>query len=367
MNRLLCLLAFLSSSCLLSSCLVGRYVVYNFSDIRDHQKFPSRPLQQGGQPFLFAGTATGKAPRSIDHKGKKLSFDDYLKQSNTVAFMIIQNDTIQYEQYFRGYDQASVVPSFSMAKSFTSILIGTAIDDGLIRSVAEPVTNYVPELKGSGLDGVTIEHLLQMTSGIRFKESYYSPFAGAASYYYGRNLRKKLFRMRPKEAPGKSFEYISGGTQLLGLVLERSLKGKTVSDYFSEKIWGPLGMEYNASWSIDQRKAGMEKTFCCVNAVARDYAKIGRLYLNGGEWNGRQIVSRDWVKASTKFDTSHGSVPYYQYQWWLPSRAGDFMAQGHLGQYIYVHPGKKLIIVRLGKNGGGVDWWTTFTSLAAGY
>src|SRR5690606_30487272 len=143
------------------------------------------------------------------------------------------------------------------------------------KSASEPITAYVPELKDNGLEGVTIEHLLQMTSGIKFQESYYSPFAGAASYYYGKHLRKKLAKMRPKQAPGLSFDYISGGTQLLGLVLERALKGKTISAYFTEKVWRPLGMEYDASWSIDQKKDGMEKTFCCVNTVARDYAKIG--------------------------------------------------------------------------------------------
>src|SRR5690606_15577430 len=135
--------------------------------------------------------------------------------------------------------------------------------------------------------------------------------------------------------------------------------------YFTEKVWRPLGMEYDASWSIDQKKDGMEKTFCCVNAVARDYAKIGRLYLNEGAWNGEQIVSRDWVKASTGVDTSKGSARFYQYQWWLPTGSGDFLAQGHLGQFIYVNPAKDLVIVRLGKNNGGVEWWPVFTSLAA--
>ena len=356
-----------ASSFLMSSCVVGKFVFYNFSDIRDHKKFPNRSVAKGSTTFLFPEAAKGKVPRSVTYKGKELPFEDYLKRSNTVAFLIIQNDSIQYEQYFRGYDKASVVPSFSMAKSFTSILIGCAIDDGLIKSVQEPITNYVPELKKNGLDNVTIEHLLQMTSGIRFKESYYNPFSGAANYYYGRHLRKKLGHMHLQQAPGRSFKYISGGSQLLGLVLERALKGKTISAYLSEKVWQPLEMEYDASWSIDQKKNGMEKTFCCVNTVARDYAKIGRLYLNDGNWNGRQIVSKNWVKTSTSVDTSKGSAWYYQYQWWLPSKSGDFLAQGHLGQYIYVNPAKKLIMVRLGKNEGNVDWWMVFTSLAGGY
>src|SRR5690606_36816833 len=123
-----------------------------------------------------------------------------------------------------------------------------------------------------------------------------------------------------------------------------------------EKLWTPLQMGFDATWNIDKKKNGLEKTFCCVNARARDFAKIGRLYLNNGNWNGKQLVSENWVNNSTKIDTSNGSAWYYQYQWWFPSSDGDFVAQGILGQYIYVNPKKNLIIVRLGKNKGEVDW-----------
>jgi CubicO group peptidase (beta-lactamase class C family) len=167
-------------------------------------------------------------------------------------------------------------------------------------------------------------------------------------------------KLKLKGVPGESFEYVSGNTQLLGLVLERALKGKTVTQYFQERIWTPLEMEYDASWSIDRKKGGTEKTFCCVNARARDFAKIGRLYLNKGNWNGKQIVSKEWVEASTKASLKDGSVDYYQYQWWLPSTTGDFMAEGILGQYVYVNPAKNMVIVRMGKNNGRVDWSNFF-------
>jgi CubicO group peptidase (beta-lactamase class C family) len=206
-----------------------------------------------------------------------------------------------------------------------------------------------------------------MTSGIEFNESYFNPFGDAASFYYGRNLRKEIAEMKSKTEPGTKFAYASGNTQLLGLVLERALKGKTVTTYLQEQLWGPLGMEYDASWSIDRKTDGLEKTFCCLNARARDYAKIGRLYMNKGNWNGKQIVSENWVNESTKLDTSNGSPRYYQYQWWIPTPNEDFMAQGILGQYIYVHPTKNLIIVRLGKTEGKADWWSIFTSLAEAY
>ena len=348
---------------LLTSCQLGRFVFYNFADIKDHKKFQSRPLTAATSPFNFQITNKGKFPKELNN----IPFDKYLEDNKTVVFLIIKNDTIQYEKYFKGYDKESIVPSFSMAKSVTSILIGCAIDEGLIKSVDEPITSYIPELKKNGLDKVTIKHLLQMTSGIKFNESYVNPFGDAASFYYGLNLRKEIGKMKLKTEPGKKFEYVSANTQLLGLVLERSLKDKTITSYLQEKIWTPLEMEYDASWSIDRKKNGLEKTFCCLNARARDFAKIGRLYKNKGDWNGKQIVSQKWVEESTKLDTSEGSANFYQYQWWLPTPNEDFMAEGILGQFVYVNPKKDLIIVRLGKNEGKADWWTIFTSLAKAY
>jgi CubicO group peptidase (beta-lactamase class C family) len=351
------------ASTLLTSCQLGRFVFYNFADIKDHKKFQSRPLTADTSPFNFQTTNSGKFPKELDGK----PFDKYLEDNKTVAFLIIKNDTIQYEKYFKGYDKQSIVPSFSMAKSVTSILIGCAIDQGLIKSVDEPITNYIPELTKNGFEKVTIKHLLQMTSGIKFNESYVNPFGDAASFYYGRNLRKVIGKMKLKSEPGKRFEYVSGNTQLLGLVLERSLKGKTITSYLQEKLWTPLEMEYDASWSIDRKKNGLEKTFCCLNARARDFAKIGRLYKNKGNWNGKQIVSQKWVEESTKLDTSEGSAKFYQYQWWLPTPNEDFMAEGILGQFVYVNPTKDLIIVRLGKKEGKTNWWGVFTSLAKVY
>lgn len=346
------------------SCKLGRFVVYNFADIKDYKKFPSRPLTAGETKFLFDSTAKGKYPKELMMGGKSLPFDTVLKENNTVAFLVIRNDTIQYEKYFNGYERESIVPSFSMAKSITSILIGCAIDDGLIQSVDEPITNYLPELKKNGFEKVTLKHILQMTSGLDFSESYYNPFGEAASFYYGLNLKREVAKLKLKAQPGTQFEYVSGNTQLLGSVLQKALKGKTITQYFQEKLWTPLEMEYDGSWSLDKEKDGTEKTFCCVNARARDFAKIGRLYLNKGKWNGKQIVSEKWITESTTVDTTAGGVDYYKYQWWLPTTTGDFMAQGILGQFIYVNPAKNLIIVRLGKNSGSINWEGLFVAMA---
>lgn len=355
---------FITIVLLFSSCQLSRFVFYNFADIKDYKKFPKRDLIAPENKFIFHSSSLKKLPDSITVNGKRKGLEKYMEENKTVAFLIIQNDSIYYEKYFKGYNQTSIVPSFSMAKSITSILIGCAIDDGLIQSVNEPITNYIPELKDNGMENLTIESVLQMTSGIEFKESYFNPFGHAAAFYYGRNLPKKIDKLKMARQPETKFEYVSGNTQLLGLILERALKNKTITDYFNEKLWQPLGMEYDASWSIDQKKNGLEKTFCCVNARARDFAKIGRLYLNNGNWNGKQIVSSEWVKNSTKIDTTKGSAWYYQYQWWLPNKTGDFMAEGILGQFIYVNPSKNLIIVRLGKNNGEIPWSNFFPKLA---
>ena len=367
MKHLRILILIFISSGLLNSCKVGRFFIYNFADIHDYKKFPNRTAHNDSITFQFAVAEKGRVPKEVGVAGKNYPFEPYLKDNKTVAFFIIQNDTIQYEKYFRGYDQSSIVPSFSIAKSVTSILVGCAIDEGLITSVNEPVTNYIPELIENGFEEVTIENLLQMTSGLKFNESYFNPFGDAATFYYGINLRKAISNLKLNDNPENKFNYVSGDTQLLGLVLERALKTKTLTEYLEERLWIPLEMEYDATWSLDRKKNGLEKTFCCINARARDFAKIGRLYLNKGNWNGKQIVSESWVDQSTKIDTTHGSAWYYQYQWWLPTRTGDFMAQGILGQYIYVNPNSNVVIVRLGKNHGDADWWEILASLGKAY
>lgn len=356
---------------LLGGCTVGRFFIYNFADTRDYRKFPTRPLPASPEPFHYAEATTEKAPRHIISAGKELAFDAFLEKYRTVAFLVIQRDTIVYEHYFKGYDPAHVHTSFSMAKSVMSMLIGCAIADGMIADVDQPVTDFIPELRENGFGKVTVEHLLQMTSGLKFNESYSNPFGDAATFYYGRRLYKSMAKMKLKRPPGEHFEYQSGSSQLLGWVLERALQKagdpRTITAYANDKLWAPLGMEFPASWSIDRKKGGIEKTFCCINAPARDFAKLGSLYLHQGAWRGKQLVPKEWVARSTRVDTTNGSAWYYQYQWWLPSPEGDFQAQGILGQYIYVDPARELVMVRLGTNHGKVDWTSVLRSLAKAY
>lgn len=354
----------------MQSCEVGRFIIYNFADINDYKKFPKREIEKGQTSFQFPMATNPKAPKKYknDSTGVELSFDDYLKKDKTVAFVIIHNDSIQYEKYFYGYDKASIVPSFSMAKSVLSMLIGVAIDDGYIHSVNDSIGNYIPNLKSKELQNTSILQLLQMTSGLKFNENYNNPFGHVAAFYYGKHLRKKSRRLKIKDDPDYKFDYKSGNSQLLGLVLDNALpKGETISSYLQEKIWQPLHMQFDASWSLDDKQDdAIEKTFCCLNARALDFAKLGRLYLKKGRFNGKQIVPEKWVERSTKVDTTAGSAWFYQYQWWLPTKNGDFLADGYLGQYIYVNPKKNLIIVRLGKD-EDQDWFNILPFIASLY
>jgi len=351
-------LAFIGLIFLFSSCLPGRFIWYNFSDITDHKIFPSRPLPKSEAPFRFIDAQRTDSIGDIN----LFKVDSMVRANNSVAFLIIRNDSILYEQYYQKYTDESVVASFSAAKSYTSALIGAAIADGFIKNVSEPITNYIPELKSKvGFDNITIEHLLQMTSGIKANESYYNPFGQAARLYYGRSLRNYIKRLEVEYEPGTRFAYRSINTQLLGLIVERAT-GKTSTDYLNEKIWKHLGTEHDASWSIDRKKDGLEKTFCCINATARDFAKFGRLYLNEGFWNGMQLIPADWVRQSTTPTEENGGSKRYKYQWWLTKNG--YEANGLHGQFIYVSPVKNVIIVRLGKRSEKFPWEALFDQLA---
>lgn len=350
-----------------SSCLVWKFVRYNYSDITDYKIFPYRTIAKQEPVFHF----TDKTPHDNltdtlqinDLYGNFYTLNEFLATTPTVAFLIIRNDTILYEKYFNSYENSSVVASFSMAKSFVSALTGIAIEEGYIKNENQSVTDFVTELKGTDISKITIKHLLQMTSGIKYTERYNDPFSDVSRHYYGKNMRKILNNIKLQHEPGLIHRYKSIDSQLLGLVLEKAT-GKTLSEYLQEKIWKPLGMQYDATWSLDIEDNGIEKAYCCLNARAIDFAKFGRLYLNKGNWNGVQIIPSQWVDKSTMVDTTGNKPWFYQYNWWLVSRIyGDYWANGHHGQYVYVYPSKNIIIVRLGLREGKQHWGNIFRQL----
>lgn len=341
---------------MISSCKVSRFVYYNFADITDHKIFPKREISidPTNLPFQYPVSDNPVEFGYMKFEDQQMPFDEYLEENETVAFLIIKNDTIIYEKYFNDYEESSIVASFSVAKSITSILIGCAIEDGLIKSEFDHIDKYLPELKIDGIHNLSIYDLLQMRSGLKYEESYWNPFGDAANFYYGTDIKKYVNELEFIHEPGTKFHYSSGDAQILGLLLEKVLNGKSISKYLEEKLWIPLGMEYPASWSLD-KKEGVEKTFCCLNARARDFAKIGSLYLKEGNWQGKQILPRSWVKKAAVIDTNTTSQWYYSYQWWHTGNE-DYFAQGILGQYIYINPKENTVIVGLGKENGEVSW-----------
>ncbi len=379
---------------------MARYLLWRTSDIRDYEKFPFHEVHNESPPYLFAVNLKEDEIRSlfnqIDYtwrgtRNKIGDLDAFLSDTGTTALLVIQDDALLYEKYFNGYQRDSINTSFSMAKSFTSALIGAAIEDGAIGGVNDPLIQYIPELRGKGLDNVTLRNLLMMTSGLQYRDTKLPgdidfPWGSDPLTYYFPDLRKTALSVVPEEAPGLHFHYNNYHPLLLGMVLERTTK-KSVAAYLEEKIWTQLGMEFPGSWSIDSEESGFEKMESGINARSIDFAKFGRLFLNRGNWNGRQILPEEWVAESTtppaaqpadyyaRYADSVGAGPffshgdgYYKYMWWGYSNSGgeyDFFADGHLGQFIYVCPQKNLIIVRNGKTTGKVDFWPDILHAAA--
>ena len=287
---------------------------------------------------------TSKIPEAYVHD---------IERMNTIAYLIIKDDSIRHEEYWSGYGDTSHTSSFSMAKSFVSILVGIAIQEGKIKSLDQPVSDFLPEFKEGANSKVAIRHLVTMSSAVNFNESYVNPFGFAAEAYYGSDLRKLVFKFYVDGEPGKTFDYQSGNTQLLGFIL-RKATGMSLAEYASEKLWIPLQAKHDAYWSLDH-KDGDEKAYCCFNSNARDFARIGKLYLDSGRWNGTQVVPEQYVlesvqPAPTLDDGAQNQR--YGYSWWLlPSYKGHdiFYARGILGQYIIMIPDLKMIVVRLGK------------------
>ncbi len=338
-----------------------KIVFYNCGDIDDYKIFPNRRLQASPKPFQFREAIDpSRLPRFVRIKeNRKIPLNQFLQSTNTIAFLAIKDDVLIYEKYFDGRTSNSISMSFSVTKAIFSALVGIAIEEGVIRSLEQPITDYIPELADRGFKQVKLKHLLQMTSGTTYADRGLldNPFGKQARLSYTDNIEKELLSLRLKQQPGTTFLYKSVDNALLALVLDRALSPLTISDYMQEKIWTPLGMESDALWSIDRSPDGLEKTWCCISATARDLAKFGRLYLYGGNWNGTTIVPHDWVIQSTRIDTTEGSLPHYQYGWWLMSEIyGDFRAEGVRGQFIYINPDRKIIIVRLGNDRGGLSW-----------
>ena len=353
-------------------------------DVYDYQKFPARHMAASANPFRFVSEPAEIRVQELFERDPTLDdLDAFLEGTGTQAFIVIQDDVILYEKYFNEAAHDSIVTSFSIAKSFTSALIGIAIAEGHIQSVDDPITDYLPELaqRDPAFAEITIRDLLMMSSGIKYTETSFFNGDDTKTYYYPNLRRLALEETRIIDPPGAYFLYNNFHPLLLGMILERAT-GMPVADYLEAKIWQPVGMEFDGSWSLDSEATQFEKMESGINGRAIDFAKFGRLYLNEGQWEGQQVVPADWVAESTHPDPSVAGITYYgdlfshlsaegfyKYMWWGIQREDgqvDFSALGNKGQFIYVSPDKELIIVRHGQRYGieKMEWLTLFYNFA---
>ena len=316
--------------------------------------FPARPVKAAAGAQALP-EALAPIVSSYQYRGIERQLDAFLERSATTAFIVIKDGTIVHEAYFQGNTEEDLVTSFSVAKSIVSTLVGVAIDEGLIESVNDPITKYVPDLVASGFDGVPIIDTLTMSSGVDFSEKYDDETTDAFTIYnklflHFRPITEVIKDYGSRRAAGQKFEYASINTQSLGQLVE-AVSDMSIADYLSAKIWQPMGATRDANWTTDNY--GNVLAFWGLNATARDFAKFAVLISNQGAGAGKQIVSADWIGRATSASAQRlgrGQIDQhwgYGYQWWLPKgSATDFAAIGIWGQFIYVDPASKTVIVK---------------------
>ena len=325
--------------------------------------FPERVVHHADVPFHFIKGAQRNDLDTVsirDTDARLKPFAQYLRDRKIHAFVVIRNDTIVYERY-RDYKPSERWSSYSVAKSFTSAVLGKALEKGIISSLDDPVTKYLPQLSDDGdFKGVTLRHLMQMQSGFAYERTngnlWHDLWSDDAAFYYTTNMKKLLSDMRRVQPPPAPWAYKDSDTELLGWVLNATA-GKPVAKQLEDEIWKKIGTEYDATFGLD-RNGGLDKVSAAFQATVFDYARFGRLYLNNGSWNGEQILPAEWVRASTTIDMSRSEpevTTWYRMQhnhlWWLPmhnwATERDFYADGSRGQRIYVHRPTKTIIIQL--------------------
>lgn len=308
--------------------------------LEDYKEFDNQPLDIGTpQPW----------PNHKDYNS--VSATEKLTKTNqelgTIAYVIIKNDSIWFEDYYENYNEASKSNSFSMAKSYVTALLGKAIMQGHIKSLDQPICDFIPEFCDGQAAKVTVGDLSSMSSGSNWDERYYSPFSITTRAYFDDDLEKVAESVKIVNEPGQAFKYASGDTQLLAIVLEKAT-GKKLYDYLTEELWKPLNCENQALWQVDSKDHDLVKAYCCIASNAKDFARLGKLYKDHGKWNGKQVLDSSFIAKciTPRFPES----PEYGYGWWMKDLGSKhfFMMRGHLGQYVLVEPNDNIIIVRLG-------------------
>lgn len=326
---------------------------YTTAYLEDFKEFDNAEVENGTpQPW----------PNHKDYNSIKETerLNDINKSNGTIAYVIIKNDSIWFENYYDGFGENSQSNSFSMAKSYVSGLMGKAIEQGYIKSLDQPVGDFFPEFSKGLATKMTVGDLSSMSSGTNWDEAYYSPFSITTRAYFDDDLEKVILGLEVVNQPGVSYKYASGDTQLLAMVIEKAT-GKKMYDYLSETFWKPLGAENSTLWQVDSESHDLVKAYCCIASNAKDFARYGKLFKDHGKWNGKQILDSAFVAKSVNARFSES--PEYGYGWWLKNSLDKhfIMMRGHLGQYVIVQPEDNVIIVRLGHSDGSNNPAVTFT------
>lgn len=342
------------------SLFSGKEQYENFDRI--DELFPVAQVPASSRPRPWPRGKSIALPRTVVSQGQPLDVQRFLKETDTAALLVIKDGKVRYEHYWLTGSAQTHWLSMSLAKGFISALLGTVVSDGRIASLSDPVTRYLPELKGSGYDGVAIKDILQMSSGAGWNEDYSDQnapiFRLSQLMATGGSYAAFPATLPPDLKPGTFNRYNSTDTMVLGLLLER-VTGMSISKLTHDRLWEPLGATSNGFWLTDDK--GMAMAFGGLNATARDYARLGELYRLGGAWDGQRILPESWVTQSITPDAPHlrpGKRPNsdsdmgYGYQWWIPGGTSDteFTAIGIYNQFIYVNRTQRTVIVKLSAN-----------------
>lgn len=306
--------------------------------IDDEEKFPSRPIPNS-RPAPWKKSSAYNVVRLPEDVLKEL------RKTRASSLVVIRNNELVFERYWKDHDPSSLMNSFSMAKGILSVLTGCAIDDGYLESEDQLISSVFPRYKDSTYGKfLTFRHLMTMQAGLDWKEEYHHPFAENSKQYFIDDLASQVFDIEVNKMPGQQYEYQSAAAQLLGLAL-RKVTGRSLAEYLSEKLWKPLGAEFPARWSTDEK--GVEKAFCCIHATARDFAKLGQMIMQNGKWNGRQLISEEFCKrllAPTSVNDA------FCYTVWADdeSEVQYRFFYGFLGQFIIMIPERDMVVVKTG-------------------
>jgi CubicO group peptidase (beta-lactamase class C family) len=372
-----------------SSCYIARAYKFRHLNLLDHTKLDSKAITASPNPIEY-----GKGINSYYTPTQWL--DNNLKNTQTAAFLVIKNDSVVYEKYFSPFTESTLLPSFSVAKSFVSTLVGIALEEGKIKSLQQPITDYIPELlkSDSRFKNITLQNLLDMRSGIKWSEDSYGLKDDAIKLGFRPNMMKHIEKIKIDTEPKNDSAYKSINTMLLGIAITRAT-GFSLTTYLQQKLWNPLGMQHNATWNTD--KKGLEITYGGLNATAMDFAKLGSLFLHNGKVNNTNIISQNWINSCINKDTMF-AYDSYKNQWWgttnskafrtkedailltnknAPSsyittkqdsvgniyraiyQSEEYFAEGILGQFVYVCPSKNIVVVRLGHNWSHPKYYAT--------